>query len=442
MQRRDFLTATSLAVGVSALASNTLLAAQQKVSKIADLMPLAKGDWSAFRDLFPLRNDQVQLATFLLTSHPRPVTDAINAYRYALDYDPAGNLYSVYSKIDGQVRDAAAEYMGGKGDQIALTDSTTMGLAMVYGGLSLAPGDEILHTTHDHYSTFMSIAHRAERSDVKVRQVSLYDNPFDVSVDETIKRLVNGISDATKAVGVTWVHSSTGVKLPLRALSDAINKINAKRGSDRQIIFCVDGVHGFGIENIDISTLGCDFFIAGTHKWIFGPRGTGIIWGSDKGWEHCKPIIPGFGRSGAVWRGTASLDEVPAGEHMTPGGFHSFEHRWALPEAFKLHLQLGKAQIQKRIHELNTQTKQALAAIPKVKLYTPIADQLSSGFVCFDIEGMTQIDVVKSMYGQGVVMSNTTYRESYARFAPSLFNDENQIAQAVEQIAILAKTQR
>jgi selenocysteine lyase/cysteine desulfurase len=348
----------------------------------------------------------------------------------------------IYSKIDGQVRDAAAEYMGGKGDQIALTDSTTMGLAMVYGGLSLAPGDEILHTTHDHYSTFMSIAHRAERSDVKVRQVSLYDNPFDVSVDETIKRLVNGISDATKAVGVTWVHSSTGVKLPLRALSDAINKINAKRGSDRQIIFCVDGVHGFGIENIDISTLGCDFFIAGTHKWIFGPRGTGIIWGSDKGWEHCKPIIPGFGRSGAVWRGTASLDEVPAGEHMTPGGFHSFEHRWALPEAFKLHLQLGKAQIQKRIHELNTQTKQALAAIPKVKLYTPIADQLSSGFVCFDIEGMTQIDVVKSMYGQGVVMSNTPYRESYARFAPSLFNDENQIAQAVEQIAILAKTQR
>jgi selenocysteine lyase/cysteine desulfurase len=127
---------------------------------------------------------------------------------------------------------------------------------------------------------------------------------------------------------------------------------------------------------------------------------------------------------------------------MTPGGLHSFEHRWALPEAFKLHLQLGKAQIQNRIHELNTQTKQALAAIPQVKLYTPITTELSSGFVCFDIEGMAQSDVVKSMYGQGVVMSNTPYRESYARFAPSLFNDENQIAQAAEKIAILAKTRR
>ncbi|MFQ3323452.1 MAG: selenocysteine lyase/cysteine desulfurase [Pseudomonadales bacterium] len=438
MKRREFLTGTSLAVGVSALASNSLLAAEQKISKHSDLKPLASGDWSAFRDLFPLRNDQIQLASFLLTSHPKPVTDAINAYRQALDYDPVGTLYSMYSTIDGKVRDSVAQYMGTSGDQIALTDSTTMGLAMVYSGLSLQPGDEILHTTHYHYSTFMSIARRAERTGAKVRQVSLYDNPFDVSVDESVKRLVNGISDATKVIGVTWVHSSTGVKLPIRALSDAINKINAKRASDRQIIFCVDGVHGFGIENIDISALACDFFIAGTHKWIFGPRGTGIIWGSAKGWEQCKPVVPGFGRSGAVWRGTASLDEVPPGEHMTPGGFHSFEHRWALPEAFKLHLQLGKAQIQKRIHQLNTQTKLALSVIPNVKLYTPISTELSSGFVCFDINGMAQIDVVKNMYGQGVVMSNTPYRESYARFAPSLFNDEKQIAQAVEKIAILA----
>jgi hypothetical protein len=85
MKRREFLTGTSLAVGVSALASNSLLAAEQKISRHSDLKPLASGGWSAFRDLFPLRNDQIQLTKFLLTSHPKPVTDAINAYRQALD---------------------------------------------------------------------------------------------------------------------------------------------------------------------------------------------------------------------------------------------------------------------------------------------------------------------------------------------------------------------
>ena len=64
-------------------------------------------------------------------------------------------------------------------------------------------------------------------------------------------------------------------------------------------------------------------------------------------------------------------DQVPLGEHMSPGGFHSFEHRWALPEAFNLHLQLGKDKVQARIHQLNQQTKQGLAKMPHVTLYTP-----------------------------------------------------------------------
>src|SRR5690606_14438198 len=113
-----------------------------------------------------------------------------------------------------------------------------------------------------------------------------------------------------------------------------------------------------GIENEDISQLGCDFFMAGTHKWMFGPRGTGVIWGSDRGWRQCRPVIPSFSASYETWMGVAPEGAAPVGEHMTPGGFHAFEHRWSLPKAFELHLQLGKAKVQSRIHQLNTQTKE------------------------------------------------------------------------------------
>ena len=102
-------------------------------------------------------------------------------------------------------------------------------------------------------------------------------------------------------------------------------------------------MHGFGIEDVDVSQLGCDFFIAGTHKWIFGPRGTGVIWGSDKGWARSEPVIPAFSLSFGAWLGMLPMEMVPPGMHFTPGGFHSFEHRWALPKAFELHLALGKA---------------------------------------------------------------------------------------------------
>ncbi|MEO3877975.1 aminotransferase class V-fold PLP-dependent enzyme [Rheinheimera fenheensis] len=421
MKRRDFLSHTSLLLGCSLLPVSSLLQASTAIPS------LNTADWQGLRQQFALTPKYIHLATFLLASHPKPVAAAIERHRKAFDENPADYWHEHFMTIDHQIATAAAEYMGGEAWQIALTDSTTMGLAMVYSGLKLRPGDEILQTVHDHYSTDLSLQLRADRTGAKVRQVTLYDDPAQVSVDEVVTKLKAAINAKTKFVAVTWVHSSTGVKLPVRAIADMLQEQNKQRDEAEQIIFCVDGVHGFGIENVDVSTLGCDFFIAGTHKWIFGPRGTGVIWGSKRGWQHCIAVIPSFSQSYDVWLGGSTQDQVPIGEHMTPGGFHSFEHRWALPEAFKLHLQLGKAEVQARIHQLNSQTKQGLAKIAGVKLYTPMSPELSSGLVCFDYKQMAAEDVVKAMHKKGVIMSATPYRKSYARFAPSLINNEQEI---------------
>lgn len=434
MQRREFLTKTSLVLGSSMLSLSALSRASVQQQNAT---ALAAADWAGLRQLFALSYDYIHLATFLLASHPKPVADAIERHRRAFDANPADYWHEHFMTIDQQIAAAAAEYMGGEAWQIALTDSTTMGSALVYSGLKLRPADEILQTVHDHYSTDLSLQLRADRTGAKVRQVALYDNPALVSVDEVVSKLKAAITAKTKVVVVTWVHSSTGVKLPVRAIADMLSELNKRRDEADQIIFCVDGVHGFGIENVDVSTLGCDFFIAGTHKWIFGPRGTGVIWGSQRGWDHCHAVIPSFSRSYDVWLGGSTQDQVPIGEHMTPGGFHSFEHRWALPEAFKLHLQLGKAQVQARIHQLNSQTKQGLAKMAGVKLYTPMAAELSSGLVCFDYKQMAPDDVVKAMHAKGIIISSTPYRQSYARFAPSLINNEQEIDRSLAALASL-----
>ena len=436
MLRRKFLTGLGISVGASLLASKQLLAGAQ--SPANEVKTIAPGDWTALRDLFPLTKKYIQLSTFLLTSHPKPVSDAIEMHRRGLDENPADYWHQRFETIDHDIAEAAAEYMGGKAKNIALTDSTTMGLALIYSGLKLAPGTEILQTVHDHYSTDMSLAYRAKRTGAKVRRIALYENPATVSVADVIKRLSAGINKNTRVVAATWVHSSTGVKLPIRAMADTINVINQGRGIDQQILFCVDGVHGFGIENEDITTLGCDFFVAGTHKWLFGPRGTGVIWGNDRAWANSEPVIPSFSASYDVWMGDSVQEQVPMGEHMSPGGFHSFEHRWALPEAFKLHMQLGKANVQKRIHQLNTQTKAGLAKMRHVTLYTPQSSELSSGLVCFDVAGMSAGNVVKALHSKGIIMSSTPYRNSYARFAPSLINNEQEIEKALTEIRALA----
>lgn len=435
MQRREFLTKTSLVLGSSLLPFPALVRAGSEQSVAATLVKA--GDWAGLRKLFALSYDYIHLATFLLASHPKPVAEAIEQHRRAFDANPADYWHEHFMTIDGEVAAAAAEYMGGRGEQIALTDSTTMGLALVYSGLTLRPGDEILQTVHDHYSTDLSLQLRAERTGALVRRVALYDNPAQVSVDEVLTKLQAAIKPATKVVALTWVHSCNGVKLPIRAIATMLAEQNMQRSAADQILFCVDGVHGFGIENVDVSKLGCDFFIAGAHKWLFGPRGTGVIWGSDKGWAQCKAVIPSFSRSYDVWLGGSNQDQVPVGEHMTPGGFHSFEHRWALPEAFKLHLQLGKANVQQRIHQLNSLTKQGLQQIKGVTLHTPVSAELSSGMVCFDYKDMASDDVVKALHSKGIIASSTPYRKSYARFAPSLINNEQEIERTLAALSML-----
>ncbi|MFT5634655.1 MAG: selenocysteine lyase/cysteine desulfurase [Cognaticolwellia sp.] len=437
MLRRDFLNTLGLSVGagVSLLAPAALSKTVTEFGVISNTVQ--PGDWKALRNLFSLTRDYIQLSTFLLASHPKPVSDAIEKHRRAFDENPSDYWHSHFQTIDNQISEVAAQYMGGKAENIALTDSTTMGLGLIYSGLSLKDGDEILQTVHDHYATDMSLAHRAKRTGAKVRRIALYDDPAQASVADILNRLRGAISTKTRIVAATWVHSSTGVKLPIRAMADTISKLNRQRKANQQILFCVDGVHGFGIENQDISQLGCDFFVAGTHKWIFGPRGTGVIWGNDRAWEQSEPVIPSFSASYDVWLGGMTQDQVPVGEHMSPGGFHSFEHRWALPEAFKLHLQLGKAKVQARIHQLNEQTKQGLQKMDHVKLYTPAGSELSSGLVCFDVKGMKAETVVTKMHKNGIIMSNTPYRNSYARFAPSLLNNEQEIEMALAEIRAL-----
>src|SRR5262249_39778478 len=151
-----------------------------------------------------------------------------------------------------------------------------------------------------------------------------------------------------------WVHSGTGVKLPLRALADVVAKANAKRDAATRALLVVDGVHGFGNQDFEAGDLGCDFFIAGCHKWIFGPRGTGLVWARPDAWSATKPIIPSMD---PMWR-KEPLDQMPAAAYLTPGGFHSFEHRWALAAAFEMHQRLGKAKVAARVAELNTRCKQ------------------------------------------------------------------------------------
>jgi isopenicillin-N epimerase len=398
--------------------------------------PAPGDEWQKVRAQFDLSPDWVHLGGFLLASHPRVVREAIDRHRKALDDNPVVYLDDHSRAEPG--RAAAAAYMGVKPEDIALTDSTTMGLGLLYGGLALRPGDEILTTTHDHYATHESLRLAARRSGAQVRKVALYEKPSAATAAGMAFALAKAIRPETRVVAVTWVHSSTGVKTPVRAIADAVAKANLGRAEKDRALFCVDGVHGFGVGDVTMADLGCDFFAAGCHKWIFGPRGTGVLWGKSELWRLLQPVIPHFGAAAyAAWI-KGEDPPVTTADMMTPGGFHSFEHRWALGEAFEMHRSIGKVKVAARIHELNRQCKEGLAAMKHVTLHTPMADEISAGIITFEVAGLKPKEVVERLRTKRVIATTTPYATTYARLAPGLLNTPADVETALREVRALA----
>ncbi len=81
-------------------------------------------------------------------------------------------------------------------------------------------------TTHDHFSHHRSIQFATEKAGATWRRVPLYDQPERASTPEILERLLKAIRPRTRAVDVTWVHSSTGVRLPIRAMADVVREVN------------------------------------------------------------------------------------------------------------------------------------------------------------------------------------------------------------------------
>jgi selenocysteine lyase/cysteine desulfurase len=314
-----------------------------------------------------------------------------------------------------------------------------MSLAVLYGGLPLRAGQQVLTTTHDHYSTHENLRLAALRagSGASVRKVALYDRPSAAGEEEIVHRLLAAVEPRTRVVAVTWVHSSTGVKLPVRRLSTAIAELNRKRDAGDQILLAVDGVHAFGVERESPLELGCDFFAAGCHKWLFGPRGTGVLWGRPAAWKgHVGLIAPFELQPYTDW----TKGRVPSGPPAllaTPGGFHSFEHRWALGEAFDFHRRIGRERITERIHALATQYKEGLAAMPHVTLHTPLSASVSAGIICFELAGLPPAEVVKRLHARRILASVTPYATEYVRFSPGILNTPEEVDTVLREIRAL-----
>jgi selenocysteine lyase/cysteine desulfurase len=234
--------------------------------------------------------------------------------------------------------EAAGRYMEADPLDVALTDSTTMGLGLLYSGLPLSSGQEILTTEHDYYATHEAIRLSAERSGAAVRRIRLHERGafgregIALEPDAIAERIAAEVGPRTRVVALTWVHSGTGLKLPLARIAEAVRE---RAASGRPS----------GASSARTACTGSASRTRGWRSWastssppaatgLFGPRGTGVLWGRGDAWSLLRPDdpeLPGLRPMGGVGARGRAFRETTA-RRATPD--QPFEHRWALAQAF------------------------------------------------------------------------------------------------------------
>jgi selenocysteine lyase/cysteine desulfurase len=441
LSRRRLLVGGSLTAAATALAPAVSFADRLRIPAT---LPLNPGDWQSVREQFDLDPGYVHLGMFYLASHPRPVRAAIERMRRRLDRNPFLTVEQAmfeadHPKLYEAVTAALARYTGGDPNDFALTSNTTAGLSLIYHGLPLKLGDEILTTDQDHYVHQESIRLAAERTGATWRRIPIFSSYDSISADEIVARIRKGIGPKTRVVGITWVHSSSGLRMPVRRIADTLSEVNDPRPLDDRVLLVVDGVHGLGVEDPSIITLGADLFAAGTHKWIFGPRGTGFVWARPEVWNTMRPLAPSFQWLEEFFAWTEERPPRPParGPLFSPGGFHAFEHHWALPAAIEFHEKIGPARITQRIHALNSQMREGLSKMPHVVLYTPAASELNAGMVCFDVKGLEAKETVARLLSKKIIASTTPYRVPLARVACGVMNTPAEVETTLRAVRAL-----
>ena len=437
VSRRGFVAAGSAALGLS-LTPATLLAALETTSK-----PVP-ANWSEVRKLFDLSSEWLHFSGFFIASHPRPVRDAIATYRKAIDANPYATVDEGifgHDSLTGAVRHELATYLGGKPEDVALTSNTTSGLSLVYHGLPLAPGDEVLVTKHDHYVHHTAVQLACKRSGASMRKAALYDDAAKATAAGIVERVRREVRPNTRVLGITWVSSQSGLKMPVKQIAAAVADINKSRAPNERVLLVVDGVHGLGCVDETVADMGCDIFVAGTHKWMFAPRGTGLVWAKGDTWARMTPSFASFmeGEQFEAWAEEREVKTPANAARMSPGGFVAYEHQWAMAAAFRMHRDIGRAKIAARVTELNTKLKDALAKVYGVTVMTPRDPALSAGVVAFTVAGASTESVVKHLKAKRVIASSSPYVPSLPRLSAGIFNTPGEVEQAVDALKSLPK---
>lgn len=324
------------------------------------------------RDDFPVLRDTIYLNVGTYGVMPQPALDHLLAVLGQFEQHGVASAGDLKLEIQ-KTREKVAELLHCDSEQITFVGNATDGTNLVLSGLPWQSGDEVITTDEEHESIIHPLLYLQQVRGLRMRRVGASHDP-----KVMISRLESVISPRTKLVAFSHVTCETGRRLPARIICDWAR--------ERGILSLVDGAQSLGVFATSVGDLACDFYTSNGHKWLGGPKGTGIFYASP---ERMLSLCPANVGAGSLEH--ANVEDGTAILWRTGRRFEFGTRASALFAGLGASLRwleaLGWANIERHIAAMGGYLKGKIMERPFLRLLTPVAFAESSGLTTFSIEG-------------------------------------------------------
>jgi isopenicillin-N epimerase len=274
--RRKFLSSVGKSFALMALSSATvaalfenLQAAAKRVEHLSPEQVATDEDfWSVIQQSFSVTRGIVNLNNGGVSPSPRMVTEAFVRYTWQQEDATAYTMWQILEPQSETIRTGLAEIFGCDAEEIAITRNASESLEILLMGLDLKSGDEILTTTQDYPRMLTTLRQRELREGLKLNLIKIPIAPK--NVNDIAAAYERAITPKTKLILVSHQINITGQINPVRKVCEMARA--------RGIETIVDGAHSFAQFDFKRDDLQCDYFGTSLHKWLYAPKGTGLLY--------------------------------------------------------------------------------------------------------------------------------------------------------------------
>ncbi len=407
--RRDFLSRAGKGLGLAALSSSVVASLIKQIhaagKSIAHLTPqqaaMDEDYWAVIQNSFSVTRGIINLNNGGVSPSPRIVTEALVRYIWQQEDATAYTMWQILEPQSETIRTGLAEVFGCDREEIAITRNASESLEVLLMGIDLKSGDEILTTTQDYGRMLTTLRQREKREGLALKLIKIPIPPKNLS--EITAAFERGITNRTRLILVSHQVNITGQITPVKAICDM--------ASAKGIQTIVDGAHSFAQFQFQQKDLGCDYFGTSLHKWLYAPKGTGMLYVKRDKIPTMWPLMAAESKQAGDIR---KFEEI---------GTHSAAPKLAIGEALLFHNGIGGKRKEARLRYLSRYWMNRLKDTPKVHFNTSFEPAQSCAIANVNIEGTNPSAIGSYLFDKHHIFTTPIIHEEFQgiRITPNVY---------------------